>query len=68
MVEIISQVGETAGEVWRLLNSEGPQTFAQIKKKSRGTDEILRFAMGWLAREDKIEIIQEKKNLRIQLK
>ena len=67
-MEIKDQVGETAGEVWRLLSNEGPQTFAQIKKKLNGTDETLSFAVGWLAREDKIDIVQDKKNLRIQLK
>lgn len=67
-MDIKDQVGETAGEVWRVLESDGPQTLAQLKKKLNGTSELVNFAVGWLAREDKIEIAQEKRSFRIQLK
>jgi winged helix-turn-helix protein DUF2582 len=63
-----NQVGETAGQVWQLLSTEGPQTLTQLKKKLNGTSELLDFAIGWLAREDKIEITNEKKSVRVQLK
>jgi len=62
------QVGETAGQVWQLLNQNGPQTLAQLKKKLNGNAELLNFAVGWLAREDKIDLTPEKNSLRIQLK
>jgi len=65
-MEIKAQVGETAGKIWQLLNSEGPQTLAEMKKKVNGTTELLNFAAGWLAREDKVDIIEEKKSLRVQ--
>jgi len=62
------QVGVTAGKVWHTLSDLGPQTLAQLKKRLNGTGELLGFALGWLAREDKIEIIQEKKNFKVALK
>lgn len=62
------QIGETAGQVWRLLESDGPQTLAQIKKKVDSKDDLVNYALGWLAREDKIEILPEKKTIRVQLK
>lgn len=62
------QVGETAGQVWQVLNQNGPQTLAQLKKKLNEDAELLNFAIGWLAREDKIELTPEKKSLRVQLK
>ena len=65
---INGQVGEAAGKVWRLLNEEGPQTFPQLKKKLNGSGEMLGFALGWLAREDKVDITQEKKSVRVALK
>jgi hypothetical protein len=61
-------VGITAGKVWHLLNDSGPQTLAQLKKKLNGSGELVGFALGWLAREDKIDISQEKKNLKVALK
>jgi hypothetical protein len=62
------EVGELAGQVWQLLSSDGPQTLAQLQKKLKPQGEVLSFALGWLAREDKIDFVPEKKALRIQLK
>ena len=65
---IKAQVGELAGEVWQLLASEEPLTLAQLKKKLDAQGELLSYALGWLAREDKIEFVPEKKTWRVQLK
>lgn len=62
------QVGETAGKVWHMLNDSGPQTLAQLKKKLNGSGELVGFALGWLAREDKIHISLEKKSFKVALK
>jgi hypothetical protein len=67
-MDLNGQIGETAGEVWRALHKGGPQTLAQLKKELNGTSQLLNFAVGWLAREDKIEILMEKKSFRLQLK
>jgi len=67
-MEIKGQVGETAGRIWHLLNDEGPQTFPQLKRKLDGAGELLGFALGWLAREGKVDITQEKKTLKVALK
>jgi hypothetical protein len=61
-------VGETAGRIWHLLNDEGPQTISQLRKKLNGSGEVLSFALGWLAREDKVDITQEKKTVKVALK
>ena len=67
-MEINGKVGEAAGIVWQTLSSEGPQTVAQLKTKINGGSEVLNFALGWLAREDKIEITQDKRSFRVKLK
>jgi hypothetical protein len=67
-MEINAQVGETAGRIWHLLNDGGPQTFQQLKKKLDGSGELLSFALGWLAREDKVDIRQEKRTVKVALK
>jgi len=67
-MEINGQVGETAGKIWHLLNDEGPQSFPEIKKKLDGSSELLSFALGWLAREDKVDLTQEKKTVKVALK
>jgi hypothetical protein len=62
------QLGDTAGKIWHALNDHGPQTLAQLKKRLNGSGELVGFALGWLAREDKIDISQEKKNFKVALK
>lgn len=65
---MIAEIGETAGRVWRLLESDGPQTLGQVKKKLNAKSGLLEYALGWLAREDKIEFVPDKKTYRLQLK
>ena len=67
-MEIKGQVGETAGKIWEMLNERGPQNLAQIKKGLNGTGELVLFALGWLAREDKVDISQEKKTVKVTLR
>jgi hypothetical protein len=66
--DIQNEIGEAAGKVWQVLSANGPQAVAQLKKKVGETTELLLFALGWLAREDKVEITQAKKGFRVQLK
>ena len=67
-MDINLQVGETAGKVWQLLSVEGPQTIPQLRKKLDGSGDLVGFALGWLAREDKVDITQEKKVVKVALK
>lgn len=67
-MELRMEIGETAGRVWELLESDGPQTLGQVKKKLNGKAGILEYALGWLAREDKIEFVPDKRTYRVNLK
>lgn len=67
-MEMREQVGVTAGKVWHILNELGPQTLAQLKKSLNGSGELVGFALGWLAREDKVDISQDKKTFKVALK
>jgi Winged helix-turn-helix domain (DUF2582) len=67
-MDIKSMVGETAGKIWETLSAQGPLTVAQLKKKVDGKTDLVNFALGWLAREDKIDLIPEKKTFRVQLR
>ena len=67
-MNVQAQVGETAGKIWHLLQENGPLTVAQLKKKLNGSGELLGFALGWLSREDKIDISTDKKTYRVQLR
>ena len=67
-VETNAQVGEAAGKVWHLLNDNGPQTLAQIKKKVNGSGDLVVFALGWLAREEKVDIFKDKNSFKVTLR
>jgi hypothetical protein len=67
-MEINGKVGEVAGKVWHALSDSGPLTVTQLKTKVNGGGELLNFALGWLAREEKIEITQDKKTFKVSLK
>lgn len=47
-------IGESAGEVWRVLAERGPQSLASLKKASDAPGDLVVLAVGWLAREEKL--------------
>ncbi len=51
------EIGMSAGKLWHLLSDNNKWNFEDLKKASDLSDIELAAAMGWLAREDKIEII-----------
>ncbi|MDO5017429.1 MAG: winged helix-turn-helix domain-containing protein [Porphyromonas sp.] len=64
------QIGTNAGLIWHALNeSEQPLTVKEIQKASgiRTQDEV-RFALGWLAKEDKVIFEGDDRDCKISLK
>ena len=60
--------GVNAGKVWQTLKTRGSSTIASISKETQlRTDEITG-ALGWLGREGKIEIVDDKKGTLYKLK
>ena len=57
-------IGENAGILWRLLNQDNQRKWElQEVKKATGFDDMeLASAIGWLAREDKIQFELAKHN------
>ena len=64
-----SEIGVAAGKVWGYLAEHGPSSRAQIKKGIDDIDEFtLAAAIGWLAREDKVDFVPEGRSFNIVLK
>ena len=61
------EIGSTAGMIWRTLDAKGELSLAQLKKEVNGKAPIFDWAIGWLAREDKVVITQEKRSFCIRL-
>ncbi|MDI6739035.1 MAG: winged helix-turn-helix domain-containing protein [Candidatus Edwardsbacteria bacterium] len=64
----IPVIGENAGKVWKSLNQKGPMNISQLKKTARLDDKNLYFALGWLAREDKITFSTDKRQIFVSLR
>lgn len=65
--EVVLQIGETAGDVWRTLATKGPQSYAQLVKATGASRDLVMQAVGWLAREDKLDF-EEGRTLKVGLK
>jgi hypothetical protein len=53
--ELVLQIGEAAGLVWRTLAAQGPLSYAKLVKATGAPRDAVMQAVGWLAREDKLE-------------
>jgi len=49
------KVGETAGQIWDLLKKKGEVNMAEMPKLLQEKSNVVHQAIGWLARENKIE-------------
>jgi hypothetical protein len=67
-IRIVDQIGETAGQVWRCLSDNGPVSLAKLTKQVDAPRDLVMQAIGWLAREDKVEIEERNKTRLICLK
>ena len=62
-------VGTLAGAVWSALNENGAMASKDLKKAAKlKNDKELYLALGWLLREDKVEIAEEAKEIKVTLK
>jgi hypothetical protein len=61
-------IGKVAGEIWHTLEANGEMTMAKLKKEVEGEAPTFDWAIGWLAREDKIVLTREKRSFRVCLK
>ena len=55
-----NQIGTNAGIVWKLLSDNAHWEYDKLKHASGLSDRDLNAAIGWLAREDKIDFANTK--------
>lgn len=56
------QIGLNAGKIWKLLSDNNRWCYNEIKKATSLSDRDLNAAIGWLARENKIDFEVENGN------
>jgi len=65
---MFATIGDTAGEIWRLLNKEGPLSTSAILNKIKRPQATVLMGIGWLVREDKLVFTQTKRGMRLSPK
>ena len=64
----VQRIGETAGLVWQHLSTEGPTSLTVLARAIEVPRDLLLQALGWLARENKIEIADKGRGKIVSLK
>lgn len=62
------RIGSLAGEVYRLLDEDGEKSLNQVCKAVNAPRSKVNMAIGWLAREEKLEFVEEGRGTAVQLK
>ena len=64
---VTNQIGVTAGEIWHLLATDGGISLTKIAKQIDAPRDLVMQAVGWLARENKVQITENKRVKTISL-
>ena len=64
----VEQIGDVAGDVWHTLNDVGPLSPAQLSEKVSAPRDLIMQAIGWLAREGKLDIASKGRRKLVTLK
>ena len=68
MQELQEQIGQSAGQIYNYLNSNGEATFSKINKELDLKGNFADLGLGWLAREDKVELSKKGSSVNVRLK
>ncbi len=63
-----AEIGQAAGISWQYLEEHGETTLSKLKQGTKLSEQILLMAIGWLAREGKLNVVQDKRSLKLSLK
>ncbi len=60
-------IGRTAGIVWSYLKDHGSSSLSRVEKGVDAPRGVVFMAIGWLAREGKVELTQEGRGIMVWL-
>ena len=62
------QIGFSAGEIYNYLHTKGTTSFAKMKKELDLKGNFADLGLGWLARENKVDIQQKGPAVKVSLR
>ncbi len=61
------KIGYVAGNIWQQLERKGEMTPRKLSTATKENSDVVYLALGWLARENKIEFQPTKSTFRVKL-
>jgi len=62
------EIGRIAGEIWHLLKDRGEMSLSGVVMALNTTQSTAYMALGWLAREDKVEFVKKRRGIVARLR
>ena len=63
-----TDIGEAAGRIWQYLAGHEMVTLRQLQRGTTLPERLMLMGVGWLAREEKLRFVQERRALKLALK
>ena len=63
-----AEIGYLAGEIWHYLDEHGETSTLKLRSNLKISQSLLFLALGWLCREDQVQIAWEDRGYRVSLK
>jgi len=61
-------VGLAAGRIWAYLEVRGPSSVSRVARGVEGGQQLVLMGLGWLAREGKLDFVEEGRQRLVSLK
>lgn len=62
-----NRIGEAAGQVWQFLRTCGKTSLTSVERGVGAPKNLVHMAIGWLAREGKVELVEEQRSVKVWL-
>jgi len=62
------EIGRIAGEIWHLLKDRGEMSLSGVVMALNTSQSTAYMALGWLAREDKVEFVKKRRGIVARLR
>lgn len=62
------EIGMVAGDIWKTLDAQGEVSLAALKKSIDASSDLIVAAIGWLAREDKLDMQVSGRTIKVKLR
>ena len=62
------RIGNIAGQIWKYLIDNGQSSTIKIKSALEISNSMMYLALGWLAREGKLDVVENQNTIKVSLK